>query len=47
METHSSILARKILWIEDYGRLQSIRSQGIELDTLEAAELMYIYIINL
>ena len=33
--THSSILACKILWTEDPGRLQSIGSQ--ELDTTEHA----------
>ena len=31
MTTHSSILAWEILWTEEHGRLQSMRSQ--ELDT--------------
>ena len=34
MATHSSILARKIPWTEEPGRLQSIGSQ--ELDKTEA-----------
>ena len=28
MATHSSILARKILWVEEPGRLQSVGSQS-------------------
>ena len=30
MATHSSILAREILWTEEAGRLQSMRSQRVE-----------------
>ena len=33
MATHSSILAWRIPWIEESGRLQSVRS--VELDTTE------------
>ena len=30
MATHSSILAWRILWTEESGRLQSMGSQGVE-----------------
>ena len=39
METDSSILARKIMCLEDHGGLQSIGSQSIEWYTSEVAEL--------
>ena len=32
MATHSSILAWRILWIEEPGRLQSMRSQRVGMD---------------
>ena len=32
MATHSSILAWRILWTEDPGRLQSVRSQRVRQD---------------
>ena len=32
MATHSSILARKIPWTEEPGRLQSMGSQRVEYD---------------
>ena len=35
MAIHSSVLAQKILWTEEPGRIQSI---GTQLDTTEAAE---------
>ena len=43
MATHSSILAWRIPWTEEPGRLQSTGSK--ELDTTEATELtcMYVY----
>ena len=48
METDSSILARKIMCLEDHGGLQSIESQSIEWYTSEVAELswtdVYIFI---
>ena len=42
MTTHSSILAWRIPWTEDPGRLQSMGSQGVghkELACLHAGEL--------
>ena len=32
MATHSSILAREILWIEESGRLQAMKSQRVGHD---------------
>ena len=32
METHSSILAKRMLWTEKPGRLQSIRSKRVRHD---------------
>ena len=32
MATHSSILARKIPWMEEFGRLQSMGSQRVRHD---------------
>ena len=32
MATHSSILARRILWTEESGRLQSMESQRVRYD---------------
>ena len=39
MATHNSILAWRIPWTEEPGRLQSMRS--IELDTTEMAALVF------
>ena len=39
MATHSNILARRILWTEELGRLQSMRSQQ-ESDTTERLSLI-------
>ena len=38
MTIHSSTLAWKILWMEEYGRLQSMESQRVEHDFFKAEE---------
>ena len=42
MVTHSSILAGKIPWIEEHGRLQAMRPQRVRLDLMtEQAHMLH------
>ena len=42
METHSSILACKILWTEEHGRLQSMGSQRFGHDLVTKQQQLHV-----
>ena len=46
MATHSSILARKILWTEGPGRLQSMESQTVRHDLATKQQQQFTYILE-